>query len=167
MINIRNETDIAVALSAIHNIQDRIDTLNHEHAVKVAKLAEANKETIALWEREIQERVEAVHAYAAAHRDELTQESKTLTFPTGVVGWQKTRLTVSVRDEGEFIKRANGAPFVFAKWCLDKNALKHAYLSNPFDDSLTSAITEGLIAFSGGGDELFIRVGNNTWKQPA
>lgn len=80
--------------------------------------------------------VEGVYVYAEGHRDELTEDGKkkTVTLPTGKIGWRMTPPAVFLKGVKEVIKRCKDLGlerFIRIKEEIDKEAmLKEPGVSN-------------------------------------
>lgn len=72
---------------------------------KIATIKAEYDQTIAGWESTADSMVEAVHAFCAAHRDEMTDggKRKTYSFAAGEVSWRTRPPSVSLRKVEQII----------------------------------------------------------------
>ncbi|MEN8723849.1 MAG: host-nuclease inhibitor Gam family protein [Alphaproteobacteria bacterium] len=109
---LRNQIDRAKA-----NADSRISTIEVELADTLAPLIAAQKE-----------RAKNLHAYCAAHRDELTDNGKTKTveFETGEIKWRNTPSKVTLKGVKEIIpllRQKRLSKFIRTKHEVDKEAI--------------------------------------------
>jgi len=119
--DIENEEKAIRALNRVGQIQREMTRIEAEFNERIATLkAEAAAEIRPLKE-EINGLVEALYAFAKAHRKELAR-GKTIKLPTGTLAWRRTPPSVRIRNVKEAIKtlRERGFGWLIKREVVEK-----------------------------------------------
>lgn len=167
MTPLKSPKQLEATVNAVAKYLDTIQNIRAKYVAKIAQLEAEMKTKLAPWEQNIEERLTSVATYAAFN-PEIYQGGKTVHIGPAKLGHRKTPLAVSILDETQFIQMGSDmdmdCPFIFHKPFVDKNALKHTYQQDPDHPVLVTAQRKGLLSFTGGQDEFFIKIGDTTWK---
>lgn len=164
MNELKSPKQLEATLQAIAKYQENIRDLRVTYAAKVAKLEAELAAKLNPWQQNIDDRIQAVASYAVSH-DDLYKGGKTVNIGMARLGFRKTPIAVTIHDETEFVQLVGtDCPFIFERPYVDKSALKHSYQLDPDNKIFRTAMRKGLLSFTGGSDEFFIKIGDETWK---
>jgi phage host-nuclease inhibitor protein Gam len=124
----QNETEAAASLSKLGDIERDILEISNKAEEEIARIELETTTALAPLLKQSDDELDSLLAFASSHRDTLlTDGKKSITFPTGTIGWRKTPLSVSIKGAeaviAEIKRRKLAGALIRTKEEIDKQAM--------------------------------------------